>query len=166
MRFVPATELRVKLEGSGKVGERFVGMGVPNYFRKPFGPGWALVGDAGYNKDFITAQGITDAFLQAEQCAAALEKSFRGVRPFEVAMGEFQAARDRHALPFYEFTCHLATQEPPPPELQKVLAAAQGNREAMDGFARVNAGVTSPGEFFSKENAERIFAAAGETAAP
>lgn len=26
MRFVPATELRVKLEGSGKVGERFVGM--------------------------------------------------------------------------------------------------------------------------------------------
>jgi 2-polyprenyl-6-methoxyphenol hydroxylase-like FAD-dependent oxidoreductase len=37
---------------------RYVGTGVPNFFRKPFGPGWALVGDAGYNKDFITAQGI------------------------------------------------------------------------------------------------------------
>ena len=42
---------------------------VPNYFRKPFGPGWALVGDAGYNKDFITAQGIQDAFRDAELCA-------------------------------------------------------------------------------------------------
>ncbi|MGH2759776.1 MAG: NAD(P)/FAD-dependent oxidoreductase, partial [Actinomycetota bacterium] len=41
---------------------RFVGTNVANYFRRPFGPGWALVGDAGYNKDFITAQGITDAF--------------------------------------------------------------------------------------------------------
>ena len=38
--------------------ERFVGTAVRSYFRKPFGPGWALVGDAGYNKDYITAQGI------------------------------------------------------------------------------------------------------------
>jgi hypothetical protein len=30
----------------------------------------------------------------------------------------------------------------------------------MDGFARVNAGVTSPAEFFSEENVGRIFAAA------
>ena len=28
--------------------ERFVGTAVPNYFRRPYGPGWALVGDAGY----------------------------------------------------------------------------------------------------------------------
>ncbi|MGH3934139.1 MAG: NAD(P)/FAD-dependent oxidoreductase [Pseudonocardiaceae bacterium] len=44
---------------------RFVGTAVPNYFRKPYGPGWALAGDAGYNKDFITAQGINDAFRDA-----------------------------------------------------------------------------------------------------
>ena len=37
-----------------------------------------------------------------------------------------------------------------------------GNQEAMDGFARVNAGVTSPAEFFAEENVGRIFAAAGE----
>ena len=42
--------------------ERFTGGGVPNFFRKPYGPGWALVGDAGYTKDPITAQGISDAF--------------------------------------------------------------------------------------------------------
>jgi 2-polyprenyl-6-methoxyphenol hydroxylase-like FAD-dependent oxidoreductase len=53
--------------------ERFVGTGVPNFFRKPFGAGWALVGDAGYNKDFITAQGIHDAFRDAELCATALD---------------------------------------------------------------------------------------------
>ena len=46
---------------------------MPNYFRKPYGPGWALVGDAGYNRDFITAQGIMDAFRDAELCAAALD---------------------------------------------------------------------------------------------
>ncbi len=46
--------------------ERLVGTSVPNYFRTPYGPGWALVGDAGYSRDFITAQGITDAFLDAE----------------------------------------------------------------------------------------------------
>ena len=55
----------------------------------------------------------------------------------------------------------LATLEPTPPELQQLLAAAHGNQEAMDGFARANAGVTSPAEFFSEENAGRIFAAAG-----
>jgi flavin-dependent dehydrogenase len=31
--------------------ERFTGGGVPNFFRKPYGPGWALAGDAGYTKD-------------------------------------------------------------------------------------------------------------------
>jgi hypothetical protein len=45
---------------------RLVGTAVRNYFGKPFGPGWALVGDAGYNKDFITAQGMQDAFRDAE----------------------------------------------------------------------------------------------------
>ena len=141
--------------------ERFLGMAVPNYFRRPFGPGWALVGDAGYNKDFITAQGITDAFLDAERCATALDEWLSGRRPFEGAMGEYQSERDRHALPMYEFTLGLATLEPPPPEVQRVLAASAGNREAMDGFARVNAGVTSPAEFFSEENVGRILAAGG-----
>jgi 2-polyprenyl-6-methoxyphenol hydroxylase-like FAD-dependent oxidoreductase len=140
--------------------DRFYGMAVPNFFRKPYGPGWALIGDAGYNKDFITAQGIQDAFRQAEGCAGALDESFRGVRSFEEAMGAFQAARDERAMPIYHFTCEMATQEPPPPQLQKILAAARGSRDAMDGFARVNAGVTSPAEYFSEENVRRIFAAA------
>jgi 2-polyprenyl-6-methoxyphenol hydroxylase-like FAD-dependent oxidoreductase len=139
---------------------RFAGTAVENYFRKPFGPGWALVGDAGYNKDFITAQGISDAFRDAELCANALDESLSGARPFDVAMGAYQATRDEDVLPMFEFTCQLATLEPPPPELQQLLGAVHGNQDAMDGFARVNAGVTCPAEFFSEENVGRIFAAA------
>jgi flavin-dependent dehydrogenase len=42
------------------------------FFRKPFGDGWALVGDAGYYKDPVTGHGITDAFRDAELLANAL----------------------------------------------------------------------------------------------
>jgi flavin-dependent dehydrogenase len=143
---------------AGKREDRFYGMAVPNFFRKPYGPGWALVGDAGYMKDFITAQGITDAFRDAELCANALNEAFSDERPFDEAMGEYQAKRDAHVLPMYEFTAQLATLEPPPPDLQKVLGAVAGNPESMDGFVRMNAGVTSPAEFFSEENVKRIFA--------
>lgn len=144
---------------------RFAGTAVPNFFRKPYGPGWALVGDAGYNKDFITAQGMQDAFRDAELCATALDKTSSGARSFDVAMKEYQSTRDEHVLPMFEFTCELATLEPPPPELQQLLGAVHGNQEAMDSFARVVAGVTSPAEFFSDENVGRIFAAAGASQA-
>ena len=67
-------------------------------------------------------------------------------------MAGYQSTRDEHVLPMYEFTTQLATLEPPPAELQQLLAAMDGNQEAMDGFARVNAGVTSPAEFFVEDN--------------
>ena len=49
--------------------------------------------------------------------------------------------------------------------LQQLLAAMPGNQDAMDGFARVNAGVTSPSEFFSPQNVERIMSQAGAVTA-
>ncbi|WP_181783703.1 NAD(P)/FAD-dependent oxidoreductase [Pseudonocardia pini] len=140
--------------------ERLVGTAVPNFLRTPFGPGWALVGDAGYAKDPITGHGIHDAFRDAELCATALHQAFTGARPFEDAMADYRSTRDEHVLPFYELTTEIATLEPPPPDLQRLLGAARGNQDAMDGFARVNAGVTSPVEYFSDENVGRILAAA------
>jgi 2-polyprenyl-6-methoxyphenol hydroxylase-like FAD-dependent oxidoreductase len=157
--FETAPEFADRIRGA-KRASRFAGTAVANYFRKPYGPGWALVGDAGYNKDFITAQGISDAFRDAELCATALDDVFSGARTFDTAMAHYQVTRDEHVLPMFEFTCQLATLEPPPPELQQLLGAVHGNQEAMDAFARVNAGVTSPAEFFSEENVGRIFAAA------
>src|SRR6185295_16277391 len=59
---------------------------LPNFFRKPYGPGWVLVGDAAYHKDAITAQGIADAFREAERSADAIDQAFGGARPFDEAM--------------------------------------------------------------------------------
>jgi 2-polyprenyl-6-methoxyphenol hydroxylase-like FAD-dependent oxidoreductase len=138
---------------------RFFGAAVPNFFRKPFGPDWALVGDAGYNKDPITAQGITDAFCDAQRCAMALDEAFSGARSFESAMADYQRVRDAEDLPMYEFTCQLAALEPPPVELQRLLGAVHGNRRAMDDFVRMNAGTISPAAFFAPTNVADIMAA-------
>ena len=51
-----APEFAERMRGA-KREARFAGGAVPNFFRKPYGPGWALVGDAGYTKDPITARG-------------------------------------------------------------------------------------------------------------
>jgi 2-polyprenyl-6-methoxyphenol hydroxylase-like FAD-dependent oxidoreductase len=141
--------------------ERFEGGAVRNFFRKPFGPGWALVGDAGYNKDPITAQGISDAFRDAEQCATALDETFTGARTFEDAMSDYQRTRDASALPIYEFTTQLATLEPPPPEMQQLLGAVYGNSDAMDAFVSVTAGTVSPVDFFDPEHIGRLMSAVG-----
>ncbi|MDP9176066.1 MAG: hypothetical protein M3O61_00130 [Gemmatimonadota bacterium] len=75
-------------------------------------------------------------------------------------MGQYQSRRDQQVMAMYEFTCDFAKLEPPPPERQQLMGAVYGNQEAMDGFARVFGGVTSPADFFSEENVGRIFAAA------
>jgi 2-polyprenyl-6-methoxyphenol hydroxylase-like FAD-dependent oxidoreductase len=139
---------------------RLAGAAVPNFFRKPYGPGWALVGDAGYNRDPITAQGIHDAFRDAERVSAALDQAFSGARPFDEAMADYQRDRDEQVLAMYELTCQLATLQPPPPEMQQLLAAIHGNRSAMDGFAQMNAGTISPAGFLSPESVGAIMGAA------
>jgi 2-polyprenyl-6-methoxyphenol hydroxylase-like FAD-dependent oxidoreductase len=139
----------------------FVGMPVPNFFRTPFGPGWVLVGDAGYTKDPITAQGISDAFCDAERCSAALDAALCGERSFDDALREFQRQRDEQAMPMYELTCQLASFTPPPPEMQQVLGAILGNQAAMNGFVQMNAGTISPAAFFAPENLGPIMAATG-----
>ena len=137
---------------------RFAGGSVPNFFRKPFGPGWALVGDAGHTKDPITAQGISDAFGDAELCAAALHDSFTGARTFDEAMSDYQRTRDE-TMPMYEITTQLATLEAPPQEMQQLLGSICGNQEAMDGFVGVAAGIVSPIEFFDPDNIGRLLGA-------
>jgi flavin-dependent dehydrogenase len=146
---------------------RFVGTGdLLGFFHKPYGPGWALVGDAGYHKHPITAFGITDAFRDAEAVAAALDDTFAGRRPYDDAMADYQRARDEEALPIYDFTCEFAKIEPPPPEMQQLIGAMQGNQEAMDGFISVMAGTLPAPEFFGPENVGRIMATASAGRAP
>ena len=157
--FELAPEFAERVKAAERV-EPFNGGAVPNFFRKPYGPGWALVGDAGYNKDPITAMGITDAFRDAELCATALDESLTGARSHEDAMSDYQRKRDAEVGPIYEFTTELARLEPPPPRTQELLGAVHGNQEAMDDFVSVNAATLSPADFFTSDNIGRIMGAA------
>jgi len=148
---------------SAKRAAPFAGAAVTNYFRKPYGPGWALVGDAGYNKDPITAQGINDAFRDAERLAGGVGEALGGARPFEAAMADYQQARDAQVASMYDFTCELATLAPPPPERAQLLGAIAGRQWAMDGFAQMNAGTIPPAQFLSPQN---IAAPAGAYSLP
>ena len=156
--FEHVPEFAERIRGA-KREKRLIGAPTPNFFRKPYGPGWALVGDAGYLKDPITAQGIQDAFRDAEGCALALDQAFTGARSFDETMADYQRARDKTVLAMYEFTCQLATLEPPPSEMQQLFGAMRGNQKAMDGFAQMNAGTISPAAFLSPENIGAIVGA-------
>ena len=121
----------------GKPEERWIGTAdTANFFRKPYGPGWALVGDAGYHKDPVTGLGIMDSFRDAELLADAIDDGLSGRALLEEALAGYQQKRDEAATPMYEFTCALASGAPPEDFLQFVAA----NREAMEKQAAQAAG--------------------------
>lgn len=141
----------------GRRVERFRGTAeLFNFFRRPFGPGWALVGDAGYHRDPITAQGITDAFRDAELVADAVDAGLSGRRPMDDAMAEYEQRRNEAAGPVYDFTCQLATLEPPSPEMQQLFVALRGNQTETDRFMGLIAGTTSSLEFFAPQHLAQI----------
>jgi 2-polyprenyl-6-methoxyphenol hydroxylase-like FAD-dependent oxidoreductase len=156
MRAIPSVADRL---ASATRAAPFLGGAVPGWLRTPYGPGWALVGDAGHNKDPITAQGISDAFLDAERCATAVHAWLGADMPYDKVMGAWHAARDAQVLPVYEFTSQLATLEPPPPEQAEFLTAVSRSQPGMDDFASVVAGALSPTEFFADANVARLLAA-------
>ena len=61
-----------------------------NFFRQPYGPGWALCGDAGYHKDFVTGLGIADAFRDAEFLSEGLHAGLSGSEPLDDALAAYQ----------------------------------------------------------------------------
>jgi flavin-dependent dehydrogenase len=73
--------------------------GLPGYLRRASGAGWALVGDAGYWKDPISAHGLTDAFRDAELLARAVVASASGEAPEREAFLAYQAIRDHLSMP-------------------------------------------------------------------
>jgi 2-polyprenyl-6-methoxyphenol hydroxylase-like FAD-dependent oxidoreductase len=134
--------------------------GVPNYFRQPFGPGWAVVGDAAYNKDPITAQGISDAFIDAQQLTDALDAGWSGRRLLDDALAEHQSRRDDRVKPLYDFTCQLALLEPPPLHMQQLFVALRDKQDATNRFFSAITGSTPLPAFMNPENLERILAGA------
>jgi flavin-dependent dehydrogenase len=84
--------------------------GVPGFLRQAWGPGWALVGDAGYYKDPITAHGITDALLGADLLAGAVVATAQGV-PEQVAMPDYQAMHHRLSRDLFAVTEEVASYD-------------------------------------------------------
>ena len=139
---------------------RFVGTAeLAGYFRKPFGPGWALVGDAGYHKNPITAMGITDALRDAELASCAIDQALTHRRPYDEAMSDYQHVRDRQVAAIYESTDQFAQLAPPPPDMQQLLHAISGNQDAINAFISVQAGTLRAEEFFGPDNIGRMMGA-------
>jgi flavin-dependent dehydrogenase len=84
--------------------------GLPGFIRRPWGPGWALVGDAGYWKDPISVHGLTDAFRDAELLARAIVTSEPGEPDRAEALAEYQDTRDRLSTPLFDVVDVIATQ--------------------------------------------------------
>jgi 2-polyprenyl-6-methoxyphenol hydroxylase-like FAD-dependent oxidoreductase len=119
-----------------------------------------LVGDAGYHKNPITAEGITDAFRDAEFLAEALDDGFSGRTQPEVALAEYERKRKEAVMPVYRLTCDLARLEPPPEDMQKLMAALRGNEVQTGRFIGTIAGTVPVPEFFSPENVKRLMTSA------
>ncbi|MCU7549278.1 NAD(P)/FAD-dependent oxidoreductase [Chitinophagaceae bacterium LB-8] len=157
MKTLELNKSLAELVRQGKREERFFGMAdLRNFFRKSSGPGWALVGDAGYHKDPITAQGISDAIHAAEMLTDALDAGFSGKETLEKALEHYELTRDEEVMPMYEFTCDWATLQPPPPDMEYLFTALRENQVETNRFIGTLAGTVPIPEFFSPENIQRI----------
>jgi 2-polyprenyl-6-methoxyphenol hydroxylase-like FAD-dependent oxidoreductase len=101
-------------------------VGLPNHVRQPVGPGWALVGDAGYHRDPVTGHGITDAFRDAELLATALGQALENPTAEDEALTTYHHQRDAALRETWALTKAIAAFPPPDRfvELQKQLSEA------------------------------------------
>ena len=128
----PAGALR-EIAGPGPLGPRLaearqVGpiryvRGVPGHLRQPFGPGWALVGDAGYWKDPLSAHGMTAALRDAELLARAVVDAPRPGRAQLAALADYAADRDALSLPMLRVVEGIAAHDWTMPEIRELLMA-------------------------------------------
>jgi flavin-dependent dehydrogenase len=150
--------LAERLRG-GRREERFFGAtDVPNFIRKPAGPGWVLVGDAGCHKDPYLALGICDALRDAEFLADHLDDALSGRVPYEAAMAEYERQRNGATLPDFQQNLHMAQFRPPPPEVVRLRAALRGNQEDTNRYFLAYQGMMAPESFFIPDDLGRIVA--------
>ena len=95
---------------------------MPNLVRQAHGPGWALVGDAGYHRDAVSGHGLSDAYRDAELLADALHQALHS----GTTLAGYQHERDRALREVFDLTCAMAGYPPVTRfvELQKQLGRA------------------------------------------
>jgi flavin-dependent dehydrogenase len=95
--------LRTEIDRARLIGRLRGFGGASSHLRQCHGAGWALVGDAGYFKDPLTAHGITDALRDAQLLSAAIIDGGRR------ALEDYQDERDALSLPFLRVTEAIAS---------------------------------------------------------
>jgi 2-polyprenyl-6-methoxyphenol hydroxylase-like FAD-dependent oxidoreductase len=119
---IVSPSLAKRLKGA-KREESFQGMtSIPSFYRKPFGPGWALVGDAGFHKDPVLGQGITDAFRDANLLSSALIEAWSGRQDLDAALAGYEAQRNALTAMMYQITNLIAADLNPTPQLQMMMS--------------------------------------------
>ena len=149
---------------AGHRNERFYGAtDLPNFYRKPHGPGWALVGDAGAHKDPFMALGISDALRDAELLATAISDGLAGKRSMDEALAGYESERNAASDADYQQNLAAARFTPTPPEVLGLRAAVRNNPDASRDMMLANFGRIDPPQFFSPENIQRLMQGASGT---
>jgi flavin-dependent dehydrogenase len=107
-----APDLAERIEGGSVRAQVRGAVGLPNHVRRAAGHGWALVGDAGYHRDPITAHGITDAFRDAELLAAATHRLLLDPAAERAALAVYEQQRDAALARTFALTRELAAFPP------------------------------------------------------
>jgi 2-polyprenyl-6-methoxyphenol hydroxylase-like FAD-dependent oxidoreductase len=116
-----ASPLGAQLRRAGRAsGVRFF-RAVPGRLRVPYGPGWALVGDAGYWEDPQSTHGMTAALRDAELLARALLRAPGPGRAQTAALASYAAQRDALALPMLKVVERLAAHDWDLPTVRELL---------------------------------------------
>jgi menaquinone-9 beta-reductase len=111
----------------------------PCYFRQPYGPGWALVGDAGHGKDATLGHGINDALRNARLLAAALVESWPDVDALDGGLRRWARERDRMELANYWYGQDLGRAGPVTAMERAILRGIQRSPAACRGLDDVMA---------------------------
>ncbi|MCU7728337.1 FAD-dependent monooxygenase [Actinoplanes sp. KI2] len=105
------TPIAARVAGAGRVGGLRYARGRPGYLRRSWGPGWALVGDAGYWKDPLSTHGITDALCDAELLARAVLSAPEPGPDQLDALAGYQSIRDELGRPMLRVTDRIASHD-------------------------------------------------------
>ncbi len=107
-------------------------LGLPNHIREPWGPGWALVGDAGQHRDPVTGHGMTDAFRDAELVARAVDSVLRDELSEAAAAAAFRSLRHDLSYEVFDATARMAQF----PAVETFVAEQQRANAAFEVEAR------------------------------
>ena len=102
------SSLEPRLEGAERVAPIKGAGNIPCYQRVPYGPGWALVGDAAQIMDPWSGQGIDHASTHAVMLARALDTWLTGRSSWEDAMQTYRQERNEWSRKTFERTSKFA----------------------------------------------------------